>query len=265
MIEFLSHFSCPTVALIMVALFVGYALVTLLIVRRFLKRFLFNEMAEYAETFADAIGVIYALILALVVVSVWENYDKVEGTVEKEANSLHNIYRYLQVYPEPIRSEAQEALRQYVQRIVQHEWPRLSKGEQDDTAHEILARINNIILAHKPADNGELVLHLETVRNLSEYRGLRHDRIKGGKPCIGEPMWITLLAGTVVYLSFLCFFEVPCLTRHAIMLGMLAATLGLAFFLLVIYNYPFTEPAAVDSEPFAKLVEYWKVDIGPTK
>ena len=198
-------------------------------------------------------------------VSVWENYDKVESTVEKEANSLHNIYRYLQVYPEPLRSNARGIMRQYVQRVVHNEWPRLSRGEQDETAHEMLARINSLILSHKPSDNGELVLHFETVRNLSEYRGLRHDRIKGGKPCIGMPMWITLLFGTVVYITYLCFFEVPCPTRHAIMVAMLAITLGLAFFLLVIYNYPFTQPAAVDSEPFENLVEYWKVDIGPTK
>ncbi len=44
------------------------------------------------------------------------------------------------------------------------------------------------------------------------------------------------------------------------MIGSLAAFLGLVYFLLVVYNYPFTDPAAVSSAPFQDLLGYWKLD-----
>ena len=45
------------------------------------------------------------------------------------------------------------------------------------------------------------------------------------------------------------------------MIGSLAAFLGLVYFLLVAYNYPFTEPAAISSDSFKELQEYWRLDI----
>jgi hypothetical protein len=44
----------------------------------------------------------------------------------------------------------------------------------------LLNRIKALILTFNPSNNGELVLHQETLRQLSEYSGLRHNRIIGG-------------------------------------------------------------------------------------
>jgi hypothetical protein len=30
------------------------------------------------------------------------------------------------------------------------------------------------------------------------------------------------------------------------------------FYLLLVYNYPFTGPAAISSEPYQQLLTYWK-------
>jgi hypothetical protein len=109
-------------------------------------------------------------------------------------------------------------------------------------------------------DNREMVLHQETLRIVCEYRGLRHDRIIGGRPNITSSMWITLIGGTIIYLLFLCFFDIPCFKHHAFMIGMFGAFVALVYCLLIVYNFPFTDPGAISSEPFQKLLEYWKID-----
>jgi hypothetical protein len=261
MIDFFSHFSTYAVAAMMVSLFVALSLISLWIVRRFCKPMLFTGHTEFGEIFSSAIGVVFALILAFVAVAVWQNYEKVDDDVFREANSLHNIYRNLEAYPEPVRTKAKDLIREYVQVVIKDEWPKLAQARQDDNAHQLLNRIKALILTFNPRNNGELALHQETLRQLSEYSGLRHNRIIGGRHNLGPPIWLTLIGGTVLYLLFLCFLDIPDARHHAIMIGSLAAFLGLVYFLLVTYNYPFTNPAAVSSDSFKELQEYWKLDI----
>jgi len=68
----------------------------------------------------------------------------------------------------------------------------------------------------------------------------------------------------MIFLLYLCFFDLPSFLHHAIMVGALAMLLGLVFYLLVLYNYPFDEPSAVSAEAFRKLLDYWKIDVLPS-
>jgi hypothetical protein len=260
MIEFLSHFSPFSAAILFIVVFVAISLGFLYVVKRFCKSFLFNEVTDYGQIFASAIGVMFALILAFVAVATWQNYDKVDDDVLKEANCLHNIYRNLGAYPEPFRSEMKELIRQYVQSVIKDEWPKQAHALQDEAVHILITRVNAVILSFYPGDNREMLLHQETLRLVGEYRGLRHDRIVGGRPNLTDSMWITLVGGTLLYLIFLCFFDIPCFKHHAFMIGMFGAFVALVYCLLVIHNYPFTDPGSISSEPFQHLLEYWKLE-----
>jgi hypothetical protein len=260
MIELLSYFSPFSAALFSVAVFVAISLACLYLAKRFCKSLLFNDVTDYGQIFASAIGVMFALILAFVAVATWQNYDKVDDGVLKEADSLHNVYRNLGAYPEPFRSEMQKLIKQYVRRVIQDEWPKQAKALQDETAHELITHINAAILSFYPRDNREMVLHQETLRNVSQYRGLRHDRIIGGRPNLTSSMWITLVGGTILYLIYLCFFDITCFKHHAFMIGMFGAFVALVYCLLIVYNFPFSAPGAISSEPFQNLLEYWKLE-----
>jgi hypothetical protein len=202
----------------------------------------------------------FALILAFVAVATWQNYNKVADDVLKEANSLHNVYRNMGAYPEPFHSEIKELIRKYVQRVIKDEWPKQAQALQDEAAHKLITHINAVILSFYPSDSREMALHQETLRIVSEYRGLRHDRIIGGRPNLTPSMWITLIGGTILYLIFLCFFDIPCFKHHAFMIGMFGAFVALVYSLLIVYNFPFTEPGAISSKPFQNLLEYWKLE-----
>jgi hypothetical protein len=260
MIGFLSHFSSISTAIIFVAVFVVFSLACLYLVKKFCKPFLFNDVTDYGQIFASAIGVMYALILAFVAVATWQNYDKVDDGVLKEAATLHNVYRNLGAYPEPFRSQIQECIRQYVQCVIKDEWPKQAHAQQDETAHRLVTHINASILSFNPRDNREMALHQETLRNVSEYRALRHDRIIGGRPNLTPSMWITLVGGTLLYLIYLCFFDIPCFKHHAFMIGMFGAFVALVYCLLLTYNFPFTDPGTISSAPFRNLLEYWKLE-----
>jgi TRAP-type C4-dicarboxylate transport system permease small subunit len=57
-----------------------------------------NDVAGFIYA---ALGVIYAVLLALVVIAVWEEYDAASETVEQEANALAEIFWLAHQLPEP--------------------------------------------------------------------------------------------------------------------------------------------------------------------
>jgi hypothetical protein len=72
--------------------------------------------------------VIYAVLLALVVIAVWEEYGAASDTVEQEANAAADIFWLADRLPEPRGTHIQELVRSYAQEVVEKEWPLRSRG-----------------------------------------------------------------------------------------------------------------------------------------
>jgi len=69
-----------------------------------------NDVAGFIYA---ALGVIYAVLLALVVIAVWGEYDAASETVEQEANAVAEIFWLAHRLPEPEGALLQELARSY--------------------------------------------------------------------------------------------------------------------------------------------------------
>jgi uncharacterized membrane protein YraQ (UPF0718 family) len=70
-----------------------------------------------------ALGVIYAVLLALVVITVWEEYQAAAETVEQEANATAEVFLLGYELPEPEGSHIQQIAHSYAEEVVHKEWP----------------------------------------------------------------------------------------------------------------------------------------------
>ena len=84
------------------------------------KRQEHNDVAGFLYA---VIGVVYAVLLALLVIAVWEHYQKANETVESEANAVAEIAWLARRMPEPEHLQLQEDARAYAQEVVDTEWP----------------------------------------------------------------------------------------------------------------------------------------------
>ena len=85
-----------------------------------------NDVAGFIYA---ALGVIYAVLMALVVIAVWEEFQTASETVEQEANALAEIFWLAHRLPEPEGVELQELARGYAEEVVHTEWPLMEQGE----------------------------------------------------------------------------------------------------------------------------------------
>src|SRR5829696_9896715 len=87
----------------------------------------YNDVAGFIYA---ALGVIYAVLLALVVIAVWEEFGRARVTVETEANALAEIFWLAHSLPEPEGRELQELAHSYAEEVVNQEWPLMEQGRR---------------------------------------------------------------------------------------------------------------------------------------
>src|SRR4028118_1689386 len=75
-----------------------------------------NDVAGFIYA---VLGVIYAVLLALVVIAVWEDFGRARETVESEANATAEIFWLAHRLPEPERGRLQELTRSYAEEVVE--------------------------------------------------------------------------------------------------------------------------------------------------
>src|SRR3712207_9426902 len=99
------------------------------LVQRLVPATIREEHNEVAGFIYAALGVIYAVLLALVVIAVWEEFGRARVTVESEANALAEVFWLAHQLPQSERHRLQELARSYAEEVVDEEWPLMERGE----------------------------------------------------------------------------------------------------------------------------------------
>jgi hypothetical protein len=194
-----------------------------------------NEVAGFI--FA-AVGVIYGVLLAFLVLVVWEANSAAQVTVETEANALANMFRVAVEIPSPYGPELEAAIAEYAQATIDDEWPLMAYGRSSprvQTALERMWAVHFSIDAEESAvaHDNELYQALETVGNE------RRIRLLASRDNIPFVMWMVLLGGAFVTIGFTLFLRAPGTLPHLLMAAMFAGLVAFVIFLIIELDNPF--------------------------
>jgi hypothetical protein len=214
-----------------------------------------NDVAGFIYA---ALGVIYAVLLALVVIAVWEEYQAASATVEQEANALAEIFWLGHRLPEPEGPHLQELARSYAQEVVDNEWPLMEQGrsplmvsEEGTPAgwtliDEIRATLQNF-QPHTKADEQLYAEGLDQVQRLADARRMRLVAAEEGVPGV---LWAVLIFGGIAVVGFTYLFGLENMWAHRLMVVTLAAVIGLALFTIGAMEHPFSGGARIGTGAF---------------
>ena len=116
---------------IVISAFVAAASAGLLAARRWLlpRLEIGQGDAEFGGAMVQAILVFYALAIALVAVSTWEEHSALSDRTSHEAVTIATLYRQSLLYPDDVRDELQQELVDYTRYIIDVSWPAQARGE----------------------------------------------------------------------------------------------------------------------------------------
>jgi len=240
---FESLFDLPLllVGLVIIATLCLFAVVGLMVVRRWLLPRLRVEAgdSDFTGAMLQSVMVFYGLAVALIAVSVWQTYSDVSKVVSGEATALARIYRDANGYPDSVRQTLQTELRDYTHQIIYEAWPAQRRREVPTAGVSLMNTFQATLFSFEPTTESQKLLHAETLRAYNELilaRRLRVDAVNTGLPGV---MWAVIVLGAFIGLSASFFFRVQDPRLHIIEVLLLAIFIGLIIFMILALDRPF--------------------------
>ena len=239
------------IAVLFVAMFVGATWIGIFLTRRTVHTWIHretraNDMIGFA---LSSYFVIFGLLLGLLAIATYQNYSNVTDMIDKEASSIAALYRDAEAYPQSVREQFEDQLREYTRFTVEDEWPKQRKGLTTAGGTERITALFRTLSAFEPTKKSEDIFQTETLRqfnNLVEFRRTRLANVTLGLPAV---LWRVVIFGALMSIVLICLQSME-IHVHLILGGILASILGAVIFLIAILDNPFRGGVGLGPDSF---------------
>jgi hypothetical protein len=242
------------VSLLLICLAVLLAVGGLVLVERLMptrRRLRQNDVAGFIYA---VLGVAYSVLLGLVVVAVWEEWNAATAAVDQEANEVADVFFLAHSLPQPEGRHLQELARSYARTVVNEEWPLMKRGRVSPKAWARLDEIRESMQSLKPTTEAQQVLYeqgLQQVNDLADARGERLLDAEEGLPSI---LWVVLIVGGIEVVSFTYLFGLESTSVHVLMVASLTLIIALVLFTVAALDYPFKGDIHIGPQAFEQVL-----------
>ncbi len=233
---------------------IALSITGLLVVRHFIPHNKLKLHHDVADPILGALGAVYAVLLAFVVIAVWQSFDKSNSNVQLEANYMADIYRDAEAFSPDFRPKVQALLQEYRQAVVNYEWKTMARGEMSTEVEGLMRKIWSLYTTYQPKNSTEQSFFDESVRKLNSFRELRRQRIMDSKTGINPLLWFVLIAGALAIISFTFLFGTENLKAQIVMGVLLSAIISLILFTILSLDFPFTGSVTISPAPFKQIL-----------
>jgi protein-S-isoprenylcysteine O-methyltransferase Ste14 len=220
------------------------------------KRQEHNDVAGFLYA---VLGVVYAVLLALVVIAVWQQYQRARETAESEANAVAEIALLAHRLPEPEHHQLQEDARSYAREVVDQEWPLMAqRAEQErgtpegwDLVDDMRANLQEV----EPGTEAQQALYAQGLNQLQRLGDARRMRLVQANETMPGILWAVLVFGGVVTVGFTYLFGLQNTWAHRLMVVSLTAVIALIIFTIWVMEHPFSGGARLEPSAFELVLE----------
>ncbi|WP_406454068.1 DUF4239 domain-containing protein [Streptomyces sp. NBC_00876] len=208
---------------------------------------------DVAEYISMMVGVLYALILGLSLVSVWETRSSAQDHVQTEAGAAHQVYLLADGLPAARTEQVRTTMQAYVHHVVRAEFPEMVAGrplgaEGWNLLHQVRAA-NRVPDSATPVQQATVQ---EVLAQLSTLDAARRGREADALDSLSPTLWLGLIIGGALTVAFMFMFGVKRNLTHVTMVMGLTALITFTVVLVYQLNQPFSGLLALDTSPFTR-------------
>jgi hypothetical protein len=245
-------------ALLLVGVTTALAMLGPILVRRTVSLERLTTNNEVAGFKFAVLGVIYAVMMGFAVIVVWERFHTAEEAVTQEAGAMAALFRLSNGIEPEARTEIRGRIASYARTAIEEDWPAMSRASLSPAATVALSDLYVAVMAVPPASPRDIAVMAEMFHQLDSLTQSRRQRLTLASGILPPVLWLALTSGAVTTLGFTFFFGTTSLRAQTLMTGLLALTIFIGLFVVVVIDHPFTGPISVGTEP----LEYVLRDLG---
>jgi len=244
------------IGLLFVAVFIAVTWIGIFLTRATVHSWLHrdkhaNEMVGLA---LSSYFVLFGLLISLLAVATYQNYSNVGDIVDKEASSISALYFDLNSYPQPIRGQLQDTLREYTRFTIEEGWQLQRRGIVPNGGIERIRLLSEALRAFEPSKESEKIIYANTLRELDRKIELGRARLSNVTLGLPTVLWwvVAFCALMNIVLIWIQDMEIHV---HLILGAVLASILGAVIFLIAELDNPFRGELSIGPESIARFYE----------
>jgi hypothetical protein len=239
-------------SLMFVAIAIAVTLAMLFVVRRVAPRWRDEESSDKVVGVAAMVMTLFALVLAFVIVNLYNGYESASADVNGEANSLSEFSTDVHNFPAREQKELNFAIARYVKEVRGREFPLLRDGRPDPHAQTYLNTMIETLHHFPPKSPADTAFYQSAATDLDQLATVRNERIDAAEASIPPP-----LLGLLIFLALLTLLTTVLVRTRDFSLDLvlclcMAAVVGAGMVTASILEYPYSGTIAVSSSPFER-------------
>ncbi len=242
----------PTVGLVVlfVVLFVGFAVVGTFLVRKWFPSVASREDNELVDTHILVLSIVYGIMLAFMVGTIWVEYRQAEQTVTTEATQVSQLYRDTRGLPAETADRVVDGIGAYVRRVVDHEWDEMRYGREDPEASAAIDNLYRVLHRTEPETAAQQAFFSAAVGKISDVDTARRERLHMAGRELPVVLQILLVGGAFLTVGSLFFMGASNPRIHMLMTVALSTLIAFLLLLVLLFGHPFSGEVSVSPEPF---------------
>jgi hypothetical protein len=202
----------------------------------------------------QTLGTVYAVLLAFVVVVVWQQFNDARQQVENEANELIDLYRTAAGLPAPERQRLQAQLRGYVDTVLDTEWSAMVHGDSAamDAAGHLLDDAWDALHPFDPERECEKALFAESLARFNDLSDARAQRLTSARTRMPLALRFLMYIGAALVTGTTYLLWIEPFWLHAIVTASLAGAVSHVIYVIEDLDNAFAGDWQVAREAFAR-------------
>jgi len=225
---------------------------------RLVERYQGADLKQAAQSLLFALGIFIALMLSLAFGEAVSEWRDVQNAIKDEAIAISDTFEALERFDQNT-DPARIAVLDYVQAVIDDDWPALADDSLGDQAGELRKRLVVEALALEPASPGEEEVMSRLLDDLDSMSDARQSRLAAA---LAQPPLYTYVV-FVAFIINMAFFGVY--RPQPLLLGFVSlftGLVGLVLYLILDLSDPFQGIISVDPKPLVNLLEVMRTSAG---
>ena len=186
------------------------------------------------------LGIVFGLFVAFTAAQVWNDNERANAAVNREASALRAIVVLAANFPEEPKEHLRNLIRRYIEETTTQEWPMMAQGTATLKATpSSLAEALQLTLALAPTSQGQQIAQREITSALENALDARRQRIIISQIEVNFVKWSCLFVQAVCALLAIATVHSDNRLAATIAMGIFATGVAASVLLIASHDRPF--------------------------
>jgi hypothetical protein len=198
-----------------------------------------SQPLHIRDALISSLSAMFALMVAFSAAGIWSDAIQARGAVQREANSIENIFAIAWSFPEGFRNDVHDQMLRNARRTVQRDWPAMRRRAGLNEA--LFDRSNSplVALITRTSEENTNPLSKALIEQIVDLRAARLQREMIARGGVSTAQWLAMILIALGAMTMIAIAHNHEGGLQITSLGVYGVGVSAAFFVLLAHDRPF--------------------------